>query len=166
MGINRNKIPLRTVDLTFILDTNAYVSGDLLADTATLAAVVSADDALGYLVGFTLIDEDDQAAAIIEVVFMDQTASVGTFNNAAAFDTGNLDRNILGVVTVEASRWIDLGGSKLATITMQNAELPMLIKPASGTDDIGIALVTRGTPTQTASGIRGRFYFQDCTNKS
>ncbi len=152
---------LREVALTLTLDTVQYSSGDLLSDTQTLAAVVSGNDVMGYLVGVKLVDEDNQAAAAMEIVLMDQVATVGTFNDAVAI-TDALSRNILGIVTVAAGDWIATGNGKIATLTMQNTELPLPITPASGTDDIGVCFITRGTPTQVNGGIKARFYFQDC----
>lgn len=154
------RIPIRTIDLTLTLETAAYVANDLFEDTRTLSGAVAKIDSMGYLVGFVLTDEDDQAVAAMEVVFMDQTATVGTQGIAVAISDA-LSRNILGIVKVEASEWVDTGGSKTATMTMQNGKLPLPVRPASGTRDVGVALITRGTPTNTASGFRARFYFQD-----
>ena len=49
----------------------------------------------------------------------------------------------------------DLGGVRVAEIP---CDLP--VKPATGTDDIYVAVLSRGTGTYSASGIVCRFYFE------
>src|SRR3990172_5957956 len=48
------------VAITFSLDTAAYASGDVLADTQALAAAVRTEAGFGVVAGFVLNDEDDQ----------------------------------------------------------------------------------------------------------
>lgn len=141
------------VALTFSLDTSAYASGDVLADTQVLSACLRKDDGTAVLQSITLNDEDDQGQAL-DVIIFDSNVSLGTENAAASITDANA-RNILGVIAVEASDWIDLGGVKVANI--RNIGLP--VKGASGTDDLYVGLVSRGTGTYTASGITARFGF-------
>lgn len=143
----------KTVDLTFSLDTNIYASGDVLADTQVLAGAMRMRDLTGVLSGFTLFDEDDQGIEL-DVVFLSANVSIGTENAAVSVTDANA-REILGIVNVASSDWKDLGGVRVATV--RNVNLP--IKPASQTQDVYVALITRGTPTHTASGLRGRFHF-------
>lgn len=143
----------KTVDVTFSLDTNIYASGDLLAESQVIAACMRVDDSTGVLSGFSLHDEDDQGIEM-DVVLLSANASLGTENAAVSITDANA-REILGIINVASTDWKDLGGVKVAT--KLNVNQP--IKPATGTDDIYVALITRGTPTHTASGIRGRFHF-------
>lgn len=144
----------KTVDVTFSLDTSgAYASGDVLADAQIIAACMRANNATGVLSGFTLHDEDDQGIEL-DVVFLSANVSIGTENAAVSITDANA-RNILGIVNVAATDWKDLGGVRVAT--KLNVNVPIL--PATDTDDVYVALITRGTPTHTASGIRGRFHF-------
>lgn len=143
----------KTVDVTFALDTNIYASGDVLAIPQIIAACMRVDNGTGVLSGFSLHDEDDQGAEL-DVVFLSANSSLGTINSTVSVSDENA-RNILGIVNVAAADWIDIGGVRVAT--KLNVNLP--IKPVTGTDDIYVALITRGTPTHTASGIRGRFHF-------
>ncbi len=143
----------KTVDVTFSLDTSAYASGDLLAETQVIAACMRLDDKQGLLTGFTLHDEDDQGIEL-DVVLLSANASLGTENSAVSITDANA-REILGIVNVGSSDWKDLGGVRVAT--KLNVNVP--IKPATGTDDCYVALITRGAPTHTGSGIRGRFHF-------
>lgn len=143
----------KTVDLTFSLDTNIYASGDVLADTQVLAGAMRMRDLTGVLSGFTLFDEDDQGIEL-DVVFLSANVSIGTENAAVSVTDANA-REILGIVNVASTDWKDLGGVRVATV--RNVNLP--IKPAAQTQDVYVALITRGTPTHTASGLRGRFHF-------
>lgn len=143
----------KTVDMTFVLDTNIYESGDVLSDRVVCPACMRVDNGTGVLSGFSLHDEDAQGIEC-DMVFLSANVALGTINTAPSITDANA-RNILGIVNVPAASWVDLGAAKVATIL--NVNLP--IKPVPGTDDIYVALITRGTPTHTASGIRGRFHF-------
>jgi hypothetical protein len=143
----------KTVDVTFSLDTSAYASGDVLADSQIIAACMRANNSTGVLSGFTLHDEDDQGIEL-DVVFLSANASIGTENAAVSISDANA-RNILGIVNVASSDWKDLGGVRVAT--KLNVNVPIV--PGTDSDDVYVALITRGTPTHTANGIRGRFHF-------
>lgn len=146
----------RTVDVTFTLDTSAHASGDVLADSQIIAGCMRVGNGTGVLSGFVLSDEDAQGMEL-DVVFLSANVTIGTENAAVAVSDANA-RNILGIVNVPGDAWTDLGGARVAT--MLNVNVP--IKPVADTDDIYVALITRGTPTHTAGGIRGRFtFFQD-----
>lgn len=143
----------KTVDVTFSLDTNVYASGDVLADSQILEGCLRKVDLTGVLSGFTLLDEDDQGLAL-DVVILSANVSLGT-ENAAVSLTDAAARHILGIVSVAETDWVDLVNSKLAT--KLNVNLPVL--PVAQTTDLYVGLIARGTPTHTASGIRGRFHF-------
>lgn len=146
----------KTVDVTFSLDTNAYAAGDLLADAQVVAGALRVDNGTGVLSGFVLSDEDDLGVEL-DVVLLSANSSIGAENAAVAVSDAN-SRNILGIVNVPADAWVDLGGVRVATL--MNVNVP--VRAVTDTDDIYVALITRGTPTHTASGMRGRFtFFQD-----
>lgn len=141
------------VGVTFSLDTSAYADGDVLADSQVLAACLRTDDGTGVLQTITLNDKDDQGIAM-DIVILDANVSIGTENAAVSITDANAD-NILAVISVESTDWVDFVGCKVATI--KNLSIP--VSAVSGTDDLYVALVTRGTPTHTASGITARFGF-------
>lgn len=144
---------LTLTNFTLVLDTNIYASGDVLSDTAAIASVFRVTNGKGILTSMVLNDEDDQGVAL-DVVFLDANVSLGTFNVAPAITDANA-RNILGIVSVFASDWMDLGGVRVAAIPANR--LGFLLKAASATTSLFIATITRGgTPTYTASGITGR----------
>ena len=143
----------KTVDVTFSLDTSAYASGDVLADSQIIEGCMRGNNATGVLSAFTLHDEDDQGIEL-DVVFLSAASSIGTENAAVSVTDANA-RNILGIVNVASTDWKDLGGVRVAT--KLNVNVPML--PVADSNDVYVALITRGAPTHTANGIRGRFHF-------
>ena len=138
--------------ITFSLDTLIYASGDILADTQPIASALAVSGGTGRVTQITLLDKDDQTAAGIDVVFLRSNTSLGTENAAPSISDLNAEE-ILGVVSIASGDWIDIGGAKLATKALT---VPLEVTATTGTT-IYVALITRGTPTQTASGIIGKF---------
>lgn len=143
---------LAVVAVTFSLDTSIYASGDVLADTQAIAGAVRTDAGTGKVESIVLIDKDDNAAADIDVVFLKSNTALGAENGAPSISDAN-SVEILGVVTLASALFLDFGGAKIATKVLDQ---PLPIKAESGTS-IYVALITRGTPTQTAAGIVGTF---------
>ena len=141
------------VDLVFSLDTSAYASGDVLADTQELASALRVVDGTGVLQDIVLNDKDDQGLAM-DVVIMSANVSLGTENAAVSISDANAD-NILAIISVTAADWIDLGGCRVATLR----NLSKVVKSASGSSSLYVGLITRGAPTHSASGITARFGF-------
>lgn len=139
--------------VTFSLDTSAYASGDVLADSQQMDACLRKTDGTGLLQSVVLNDKDDQGQAL-DIVILSTSASIGTENAAVSISDANADA-ILAIIPVQASDWIDLGGCRVAHL--RNLGVP--VKAVSGTDDLYVALISRGTGTYTASGITGRFGF-------
>ena len=138
--------------LTLSLDTNAYASGDLLADRQEVTDAVLSNDSGGILQTVTVIDKDDQGAAF-DIWITDADATFGTENSAPSITDANA-ASILGRVQVTTGDYTDLGGAKVAHLT----GLAMPIKPVSGGRSIYVAAVNgTGTPTYTASGVVLRF---------
>lgn len=140
------------VPVTFTPDTLALSAGDVAADTQVIANAMRINDGTGVLQSLVLFDKDDQAAAGIDLVFFSANTSLGTENLAPSISDANAE-NILGIVSLVSSDWIDLGGVKVATKT----GIGLVLKAATGTTGIYCALIVRGTPTQTSTGIVGRF---------
>ena len=134
--------------VTLSLDTAAYADGDVLADSQIVTACFSKNDGFGVLNSITVLDEDDQGQGL-DLVFLSSNVSLGSENAAPSITDANA-RNILGWVRISASDFIDLGGSRLATIS----GISLHVKPVSGSDDMYVAAISRGTGTYTASGIQ------------
>lgn len=139
------------VSLTFSLDTSAYASGDVLAETQELASAVRVNAGTGILYSIILNDKDDQGAAL-DLVFLSANTSLGTENSAVSISDSGAD-DILGIVSIAATDWIDLGGTRVAT----KNNVGLTVKGVTGSTSIYVGAITRGTPTHTGSGITARF---------
>lgn len=143
--------PIQLVDVTLSTDTNAYASGDLIADTQIVNSAVRATDALGVLQSLVLIDEADQKAAL-DIYFLSANNTFGTENSAPSILDANAGA-ILAVISVASGDYKDLGGVSV----VEKANLSKIIKPATGSDDIYVAVVNgSGTPTYGATSLKLR----------
>lgn len=151
LGGNLVEVPVQ-----FTSDTAIHASGDILANPTAVPGVAAQAGAAAKLVQITLIDKDDQAAAAMDVVLFRSNVAFGALN--AAPTISDLDSvEIIGIVPLLAADFIDLGGAKVATKILTT---PLQVKPAGVGTSIYVALITRGTPTQTAAGLVGKFFFR------
>lgn len=146
--------PGALIEVTLSLDTAIYASGDLLADTQAIPNVFRQDGGSAILQSVMAIDEDDQASVAFDVYLLNANVSMGTENAAPTITDANA-RAILGApVSIASGDWKDLGGAKIAG----KDAIGKLVKGTGG--DLYVAVVlTGGTPTFTASGIRLKFGF-------
>lgn len=142
------------ITITPVLDTSAYVAGDVLFATTEIANAVRINGGRVKLTSVTLIDIDDQGAAL-DLYLLGANSAIGTINTAPDIDdTEVLD--VQGHVAVAAGDWKDLGTSRVATIENIN----LILEAASGATSLYVGAVTGGTPTHTASGMRVKFGFE------
>lgn len=144
----------KSVSITLSLDTSAYAAGDVLADTQEIAHVLRNVGGSALLQSLALIDQDDQTAAAIDIVFLSANVSLGTENAAPSITDANAAK-ILGIVNVPSGNFIDVGGAKVATVN----NIGLQVTADAGTS-VFVAAIARGTPTQTASGIKITFGFR------
>jgi hypothetical protein len=142
------------VSVTPTLDTAIYAADELLFNTTEIPLAALHLGGLARLESILLLDEDDQGVAM-DLLFLDASTSLGTFNTAfAASDT--LARGIVGRVNIATGDYVDCGGFRVA----QKASLNMLMKAGSSASSLYVAGITRGgTPTYTASGLKFKFGF-------
>lgn len=140
--------PTEIVDVTLSLDTSAYGSGDLLADTQVATNALGHDFRAGIIATATIIDKDDQGAAF-DIYILDANVTMGTENSAPGISDANA-ASIMGKIPVATSDYTDLGGAKVAFIN----QLAIPVHAIPGTSDIAIAVVNgSGTPTYSAAGV-------------
>lgn len=133
--------------ITPVLDTSAYVSGDVLfVPIAFNGARVAGGRS--YLQSLTVVDSDDQGFAM-ELYFFSATVTFGTINAAPSISDADA-LNFLGMVSVSTGDFIDLGGVRVATIR----NIGLMMVPNVASTNLYIAGITRGTPTHTASGLQ------------
>jgi hypothetical protein len=137
---------LKITSVTLTVDTGAHADGDVLADSQIVSACLRANDGTGTIINVTAIDEGDQGFGF-DLFFLDANSSIGT-ENAAPSITDDNSRNILGWLRIAAADWIDLGGTRIASVP---CSIP--VKGVTGADDIYVAAVTRGAGTWAADDI-------------
>lgn len=148
------KASVNVVGMTLLLDTSAYAAGDVLSDTAILAAVAPVPGGSIQLRSVHVLDEDDQGVAF-DIVFFDSLVSLGTFNAAPTITDVNA-RSLLGIVSVPSANFVDLGGARVATLL----NIGLVLKAAAGSSDLYVATITRGgTPSYTAAGLKLKLGF-------
>lgn len=134
-------------EINMTLDiSGAYASGDVLTDTATLGVILRSSGGTGIIHSITLLDEDYQGQPL-DIIFFRTNVSLGTKNAPVAITDVNA-REILGVVKIEESDYVDLVNCYVATKT----NLGIGVK-GDGTDQVYVSMVSRGTPTHTTAGI-------------
>jgi hypothetical protein len=133
--------------LTLSLDTNAYASADVLAATQELANAVRVSAGTGIIQSIRLNDKDDQGGAL-ELVFLKTNVALGTENAAVSITDANADQ-IIGIVKVASSDYVDVGGAQIVTKT----NVGLAIEAAAGATSIYVAAISRDTKTYTAAGI-------------
>lgn len=149
---------LRTVTVTPVMDTSAYTANDVWFDRTLVSGACAAANQPTYLVGLNVIDQDDQTAADIRILILSDDVTIGTANAAPSMSDVN-GLTILADILIASADWHDMGGFKWVRI--DPAKLPIPITPKTDTPNIYVAGICAGTPTQTASGVKLRLWFQD-----
>ena len=146
------RVTTRITNVTLSTDTSAYANADLLADTQSIDNIFITNDGTGTIKSLVVVDTDDNTLYTFSIWFLDGTGSLGTENSAP----GGADAvclTVLAKVDFATTDGLDLGDSKVYSKT----GLSIPVKAITGTNDLGIAaVVTTGTPTHTASGIKVR----------
>ena len=145
----------RVVDVTPVCDTSAYGAGDVLFPTTAITGATRSSGGAVILDSVTLLDEDDQTAAIIDLYFLRSNVAFGTANSAPSITDANA-RERQGWVSLAATDFKDVVASKLACKT----NIGLVLQPTTGTT-LYVAATCAGTPTQSASGIKLRLGFRD-----
>lgn len=143
------------LDVTLSLNTSgAYADGDVLADTQVVTNAVRIAGGRATLQTVHVHDEDDQGQPF-DLLFLDANNSIGTENAAPTITDAN-GRAILGKVSILSGDYYDMQAFRVATKTA----IGLLLKAGSGTRDLYVAAISRGTGTYTASGIRLKLGFE------
>lgn len=134
------------VTVSMSTPTDAQDAGDVIAATQVVAGCAPANDVPMVLNSVTIIDTDDQKAAVSLILF-DANTTLGTEDSAPDIDDTEA-LTVQGIVEVAAADYKDLGGASVA----HRSGLGLVLRPVTGTDDIYMALMSSGTPTY-ASGV-------------
>jgi hypothetical protein len=144
--IGQVKTPIQYVTVTMTTPTGALAAGDVYAATQVVATCTQANDVCAVLQSATIIDVDDQKAALT-LVFFDANTALGTEDAAPDIDDTEI-LTIQGHVVVATSDYVDYGTSSVAF----KGNLGIPVKPATGTDDIYMAIYGHSTSTPTYAG--------------
>lgn len=150
--VGKSTWPAIVCEVTAVADTLAYANGDVLTDTMTLAGALRAAGAYSRLRSITILDEDDQTAYSMNLVFFKATQSLGTKNSAPNISDANA-RDIIGQIAIATGDALDVGGAKVYCKT----NVDLLLYATAGADVFCSAMVNTGTPTHTASGLKFKF---------
>lgn len=143
------------IDVTLVLDTNAYADNDVLAVVQEITGVFDYAGGVRTLQSIVLLDEDDQAQDI-DLVFFNATATLGTINAAVSISDADA-RKLIGKVSILIADYVDLINSQAAVKT----GIGMVMKAAAASTSLWVGAVLRsGTPTYTAAGIKLKLGFK------
>jgi hypothetical protein len=144
---------MQVIEVTPVLDTNAYADNDVLFVPIALPTYrpVNGNGPARKLVSVVVIDQADQAQDI-DLVFTDGSVTLGTINGAVNISDADALK-ICGVVSMLIADYSDTINSQIATkrgidLVMQNP-----------THIAGI--LRSGTPTYAASSLRIKLGFED-----
>lgn len=143
------------VDVTLTSLAAAADAGDVTADTQVITNAVPFHGQPAILESVTLLDGDDQTAAVVNLFFLDANVTLGTEGAAISISDANA-ASILGVVSIAAADWFDLIASKIAN----KNNIGMVVKPLANSRDLYVAMAVAGTPTYTAAGQKLRLGFR------
>lgn len=143
-----------------VLDTNAYAAGDIIAATTAINGVGGAGGQARRLKSVSILDKADQAACAMNLILLRSNVSIGTINSAPSISDANADY-IEGIIPINASDWVDLGGSKRVDKTSTDVGLPLGVRGDSS-NKAYFAIVAVGTPgTYAADSFTVTFEFED-----
>jgi hypothetical protein len=140
------------VDVVLSLDTNAYATGDLLANVQELRDCMRKPRATGVLQSIAVIDRDDQGGAL-DLAVLNIGTSWGT-ENAALNVSDAISAKILHIESFAAVDYVDLVNSKAAS----RGNLGVVVK-GDDNGSLWIAAISRDSKTYTAAGIELRLGF-------
>lgn len=129
------------VQLVPSVNTDAHTSGDVIAATEVLAAICRGNDVTGILSGMTCARLDSATGIDIRVWVLKANSSIGTESSGIGIADGDMD-DILGWVDFAAGDFVS-GGS--TNCIAQKRNINMTLVPASGTDDVYIAISATGS---------------------
>jgi hypothetical protein len=135
------------IDIVLSLDTLPYATGDVLAATQEIANAVPMRAGHALLHSVVVTDKDDQGAGL-DIVFLRTNVSIGAENSAVSISDADAGE-ILGVIPVAESDFVDLVGCRVATIT----SVGLSLEAGESSTSLYVAAISRGAGTYTASGI-------------
>lgn len=149
-------LDLKIVDVTLVVDTAIYASGDVMSATAAIPVAMFEKNSPQMLMSLVAIDEADSTGLSFDVFFLRSNQSFGAFNSPPTLSDAGA-RDVIAKVSVLTADFKDLGGVKIAFYN--NLWTPVMGE--TDTQNLYIAtVITAGTPTfGTASDVKLRLGF-------
>ena len=149
----------QTIDVTPVLDTSAYTSGDRVGAIHTITGAGHGFRS-AVLESIAIIDKDAQGAAL-KVHFFDALPTVASADNAAIDISDAEAVKYTATVSIATTDYVSTASNKLAFV-LPTRPIPMCLLAAhSGVASTLYAVVTTsGSPTYTASGLVFRYTFR------
>ncbi|MEW6303505.1 MAG: hypothetical protein AB1705_08550 [Verrucomicrobiota bacterium] len=127
------------------ISTSAYTAGDNIGGKITLSSAVRVSAGKVRLDSITIVDQDNEKAALEIFLFdRDPTAATLTDNAALAFSTNDI--HVIGRISVTAGDYVTLDSKAFATLS----NLGIFLQANAGTSLYAAVAVT-GTPTYTGT---------------
>ncbi len=136
---------IRRVQITPVLDTSAYATGDQVAAIQSVR-VLSYGRVGGTIKLITVMDKLLQKSGL-DLFFFDRTVTVAADNAAASFSDADMVF-CLGVVNITSADYDDNAANSFATVAVN---FPAIANDTGAT--IFMAIVARGAPTYAASSL-------------
>lgn len=140
--------PTKAITVSFTTDTDAYASGDVVANPVRIPGSVLGYNGTSILRSVVLIDTADQGVAL-HLVFSKDSTVFGTLNAAPNISDANVLAKIIGSIPITTNDYVDLGGARVATIQDLG-----LVLTASNDDAVYVGIInSSGTPTYAADSL-------------
>lgn len=123
------------------VDTAVYAAGDLMS-LAVEVERVCVENHPSYIVSLTVLDYDDQGAALDLLVFRTHPGVLGVVNAPVAIGDAQAEA-ILCFIPVAAADYVDLGAQQIA----QPEFYARKVRPLDGQTSLWVAAVSRGAGT-------------------
>lgn len=141
---------LTRLQITPVISTSAYTSGDCLGPLQTVASAARFTGGGGKIRAITILDKTQAQRAAIDLLFFNQTVTTAADN--AAFSCSDADMiNALGLVAVATgdynTAWPGTPLNSLATKIIAEPGLPFTVAATS----LFMQAIVRGTPTYTST---------------
>lgn len=142
------------IAVTPTLDTSAVAAGDVISSTATITGAMRVNAGTGVLQSIVINGKDDVGLGF-NIVLFQNTQSLGTVNGAPTISDANAD-DIIGIIPVYASDFVDLGGTRVATIGADRCK-GLVLKSGASSTDLFFSIFAIDAGTYTASGLVFKF---------
>ena len=161
MGNSYNNLEI--IEVIPTLQATAYTTGRLINVTTAIPNAVLGEGGCSKLVGLTMVNKAD-ANFLGDIIFQAASTTHGAIDAAPAMSVGDMGTSgMLGIVKIEAEDWTDLGGGRVMSKDLNDAEntLPFLLQAAAGSTSVHFAMIINGTnnPT-TTTDLVFRFHIE------